>query len=244
MLFFWFNDQVAQAKAALVTGAGSGIGRAAAMRLAELGYCVSLVGRSEAKLRETAAVCGSAATLVSPADLLDPQACAAAVGQAVDRFGRLDALCNIAGWAQLASIARTTDQQWRAMLDTNLSAVFYLTRAVWPTFASQRSGVVVNVSSMASMDPFPGFAAYATAKAGLNMLTRITASEGAAIGLRAVVVAPGAVETPMLRSAFDERAIPRSATLDPRAVADLICRCVTGERSFTSGEVIPIVPSS
>jgi NAD(P)-dependent dehydrogenase (short-subunit alcohol dehydrogenase family) len=98
------------------------------------------------------------------------------------------------------------------------------------------------VSSMASIDPFPGFAAYAAAKAGLNMLTHVTAREGAAIGLKAVAIAPGAVETPMLRSAFDERAIPRHAALSPQAVASLIADCITGRRAFQPGEVIQIVP--
>ena len=234
---------MAEIPAALVTGAGSGIGRATALRLAGRGYAVALVGRTGSKLGETAAACPGGQTLEISADLADPAACISAVKQMVQRFGRIDALCNIAGWAKLASIANTTNEQWRTTLDTNLSAVFYLTRAAWPNFERQRRGVIVNVSSMASIDPFPGFAAYATAKAGLNMLTRISAREGTAIGVTTVCIAPGAVETPMLRSAFDETAIPRHATLDPDTIAELICGCITGERPFTSGEVIPIVPS-
>ena len=226
---------------ALVSGAGSGIGRATAERLSALGYAVALVGRTAGKLEETAGrLTGN--VLVHRADLRDPQSCAGAVQATADRFGRLDALCNVAGWARLTSLAAASDELWRTMLDTNLSSAFYLTRAAWPLFERQRAGVVVNVSSMASIDPFPGLGIYATAKAALNMLTRITATEGAAIGLRAVSIAPGAVETPMLRSAFDEQVIPRGAALDPSQVAELIADCITGRRRFDPGEVITIVP--
>lgn len=231
---------------AIVTGAGSGIGRVTAIRLAAEGYRLFLLGRDPEKLRRTVAELGTRnserGTEQGTADLTDPLQCQAAVDAAVERFGRIDALCNIAGYAGLAPIAETTDELWRTTLDTNMGGPFYMTRAAWAVFERQGSGVVVNVSSMASLDPFPGFAAYAAAKAGLNMLTRITASEGAAIGVRAVTIAPGAVETPMLRGLFDERAIPRSRVLDPARVAEVIADCVTGRRAFEPGEVIPITP--
>ena len=83
---------------------------------------------------------------------------------------------------------------------------------------------MVNVSSMASIDPFPGFATYAAAK----------------IGVKAVAVAPGAVETPMLRSMFNEQMIPKDKALSPEQVAKIITDCITGERAFTSGETIAV----
>ena len=114
----------------------------------------------------------------------------------------------------------------------------HLTAMVWPTFRERGGGIIVNVSSMASVDPFPGFSIYAAAKTGLNMFTQVTADEGKTLGISAVAVAPGAVETPMLRSLFDEQTIPVENTLPPQRIADVICDCITGDRSFESGETI------
>ncbi len=258
---------------AIVTGAGSGIGRATALRLAAMGHRLTLVGRTESKLRETAkliAGCHGPAVaqrrqiraqtnehgpgsqdsarpvasdvLILPADLSDPKSCQQVIEQTVDAFGRLDALCNIAGLAAMASIGRTEPKLWDQILTANLHAAAYLTHFAWPVFDRQKSGFIANVSSMASIDPFPGFSAYATAKAGLNMFTRITASEGEPIGLRAVGIAPGAVETPMLRALFDEKAIAPHAALDPDKVAQLICDCLTGHRVFKNGQTLTIIP--
>jgi len=228
-------------QAAIVTGAGSGIGRAAALQLAEAGWAVTLVGRTEAKLRQTAAAIGDERrVLVHAADLVDSDACGAVVTAAVERFGRLDALINCAGYAAVASIAQTTDAIWRQSLDANLSATFYLTRAAMPALAQQGGGFVGNVSSMAAFDPFPGFAAYAPAKAAVNMLTLITAREGAAVGVAALAVAPGAVETPMLRGLFDASVIPPGKTLDPADVAAVLTAAALGQRDFISGSVVEL----
>ncbi|MBI1372825.1 MAG: SDR family NAD(P)-dependent oxidoreductase [Phycisphaera sp.] len=231
---------------AIVTGAGSGIGRAVALRLARAGWSVALAGRTDATLRETAEAIREATgngvdTLIQPTDVADATQCEAMIATVEARYGRIDAVVHSAGFVAMASLAATDASTWRQSIDVNLSAAMYLTHHAWRLFRKQRSGVVVNVSSMASVDPFPGLGAYATAKAGLNMLTRVTATEGAEIGVRAVAVAPGAVETPMLRGLFDEAAIPRSATLAPDDVAELIVGCVTGERDFVSGQTITIV---
>ncbi len=226
---------------AIITGAGSGIGRATAIALSEAGYAVVLAGRDEAKLGETAAKIGGAAmVLIQPTDVCDPVACAALVNTAADQYGRIDALVNNAGFGLLTSITQIDDATWRQILDTNLSAALYLTRAAWPIFRTQRRGVVVNVSSMSSIDPYPGLGLYGVAKIGLNMLTKITADEGAAAGIRAVAIAPGAVDTPMLRSVFDYKSIPKGAALEPADVAAVIRDCITGKRKFEPAELITV----
>jgi NAD(P)-dependent dehydrogenase (short-subunit alcohol dehydrogenase family) len=91
---------------------------------------------------------------------------------------------------------------------------------------------------MASIDPFPGLSVYAASKVGLNMFTTCTAKEGAELGVRAVSIALGAVETPMLRGLFDESQLPREKALDPAEVAALIAECVTGKRAFEPGELL------
>jgi NAD(P)-dependent dehydrogenase (short-subunit alcohol dehydrogenase family) len=230
-------------RVALVTGAGSGIGRAVARALAAEGWALALAGRTESKLQATAEGLGEGiATVVCAGDVSNPADCGRIVAAVQDRFGRLDALINVAGIAELASIAQTTPQVWRRAVDTNLSSVIELTRLSWPLFDKNTEPcVVVNVSSMASIDPFDGFAAYGAAKVGVNLFTLVTAREGEAIGLKAYCVAPGAVETPLLRSLFGTDLLPEDAALSPAEVATVIVDCVTGREEYENGGVIELV---
>ncbi len=230
---------------ALVTGAGSGIGRQTAILLTEAGCRVALASRSDEPLEQTARLAGERAEAddccaVIPTDVCDPKSCADLVDRTVECFGRLDVVVHVAGYAVLRTTQQNTPDEWRRTIDTNLSAAVYLTAAAWPHLRDQGRGVIVNVSSMASADPFPQFSMYAAAKSGLNMFTLCTAREGESVGVRAVCVAPGAVETPMLRSLFDETKLPRSRTLDPARVAEVIRDCALGRRSFKSGETIQL----
>jgi len=228
-------------KIAIVTGAGSGIGRAVSVQLGAAGYCVVLVSRSRDKLLETAEqVKGD--TFVYPADISDAKAVGMLIEDVSASFGRVDALVHNAGFAELQAIDQITSDSWRKTVDVNLSAAVLLSAAVWPIFKKQQSGTIVNVSSMATIDPFPGLSAYAAAKIGVNLFTQCTANEGEPFGVRAVAIAPGAVETPMLRANFDESVIPAENALSPDAVAEVIVGCITGDRDFTNGETI-VVPS-
>lgn len=229
-------------KVAIVTGGGSGIGRAVALQLAESGYRIALTGRTGARLEETAAqINGSppeAEPIVFPADVSVPAQVHELVEHVVAQAGRIDALVNVAGFAGLRTIEQTDPDFWQRMIDVNLSSVVHLTREAWPHLVSEPGRIVVNISSMASRDPFPGFAAYAAAKAAVNMFTLVTAREGKRAGLRSVCIAPGAVETDMLRSMFDEKTLPSDQALSPDEVARLIVDCITGRRSFDSGQTI------
>ena len=234
---------MSEAKVAVVTGAGSGVGRATAILLGQAGYAVALVGRRKEPLEETAGMIGrggGAEAAVISADVSQPEPAQRAIAQAQARFGRIDALANVAGYAQLGPIDAITPPDWRQTIDTNLSSIVYLTTAVWPIFRRQHQGVVVNVSSMASLDPFPGFAMYASAKAAVNMFTRCSAREGEPLGVKVVAVAPGAVETPMLRAVFDQKTIPPEKALAPEQVGAVIRDCITGTRGFHSGETIQL----
>ncbi len=221
----------------IITGAGSGIGCATAVELARLGYRTVLVGRTEATLRQTAQLIGDAA-LVVPADVTQLADVDAVIARTLSQFGRIDALVNNAGVAPVLSIEQTTPKIWHEVIDTNLSAAFYLCCAVWPTFKRQGSGVIVNISSMAARDPFAGFLAYGAAKAALNNFGLSLAREGAAIGVRVHTIAPGAVETPMFRKLLSPQAFPTENTLSPEEVARVVAQCVAGDLRYTSGEVI------
>jgi len=230
-------------RVAIVTGAGSGIGRATGILLAKAGYHLTLVGRSRDKLEETADLAAQTAApgvvcLVAPTDLCEVTSTRNLAQQTLERFGQLDAIANVAGDAPLMPIEKITPEAWRGCIDVNLSAVVHLTASAWPIFRAQGGGVIVNVSSMASIDPYPELAIYAAAKAGLNMFTQCTAREGQEIGVKAVAIAPGAVETPMLRGLFNETELPPSKTLDPAEVAEVIMDCITGDRAFEPGETI------
>lgn len=222
---------------AIITGAGRGIGRAAAVELAGRGYRLALVARTVEHLEQTRQVTGGDALVVA-ADVTRVEAVDAAVARTLDRFGRLDVLVNNAGMAPVRSIEQMTPEEWHATIDTNLSAVFYLCRAAWPAFVRQKGGVVVNVSSVAARDPFPGFLAYGTAKAALNLFGAALAREGEPIGVRVHTVAPAATETEMLRQVLSKEQYPTEKTLDPADVARVIGQCVAGDLRYTSGEVI------
>ena len=234
---------MADTPVAIVTGASSGVGRDAALLLAEAGYAVALLARRAEKLNETAQQITeqtpTASVTCQPTDVTDPEAAQRAVEAVLDAHGRVDALVNAAGDAPLQPIEKISDEVYRRCIDSNLSGVVYLTRAVWPTLQKQRSGCIVNISSMASIDPFKGFNIYAAAKAGVNLFTRCCADEARG-QVKAVAVAPGAIETPMLRANFSEKALPKDKTLDPSEVAQVVVDCITGRREFTNGETIQV----
>jgi NAD(P)-dependent dehydrogenase (short-subunit alcohol dehydrogenase family) len=229
---------VSDAPVAIVTGAGSGIGRCASTHLAKAGYRVALVGRREEALIETQGLIDGPETLVLPVDVSDAAQAASVVVRTVETWGRLDALVNNAGAAPLEPIEKTSEYLLLSTFAVNAFGPAHLIAQAWPVFKRQESGCVVNVSTAGTADPFPGFFAYAASKAALESMTRSVMREGAAYGIRAFSVAPGAVETELLRGLFDEDAVPSSAALAPDDVAAAICDCVLGRRDADAGTVI------
>jgi NAD(P)-dependent dehydrogenase (short-subunit alcohol dehydrogenase family) len=238
-------------RVALISGAGSGIGRATALLLAAAGWRVAIMGRRVDALEETATSIGDAEdsrVLILTGDVSIAEQAAAAVEQTVARFGRIDAVVNNAGSAPLAPIDKTTPEMLRECFAVNAIAAGYVIAASWPVFRRQAEeakaqgeaarATVVNVSSMATRDPFAGFFAYAAAKASVNLMALSCAKEGRAIGVRGFAVAPGAVETPMLRANFPEKMIPKAKALAPEDVARIIVACINGERDAENGQVI------
>jgi len=224
----------------IITGAGSGVGRDLALLMAEAGYTCVLAARTQSKLDETAQMLADevpgAQTLAVPTDVADPAQVQGLIDATLKHFGRIDALANVAGYAPLQPIARIDDDTLRRCTAVNFDAVVYTTRAVWPTFKASKSGTICNVSSMGAFDPFTGFNIYGAAKAAVNIFTKATADEGKRIGVNAYAIAPGAIETPMLRENFSEKAIPTDNTLDPATVAAAIRDCLTGKTDMHSGE--------
>jgi NAD(P)-dependent dehydrogenase (short-subunit alcohol dehydrogenase family) len=181
---------------ALVTGAGRGIGRAIARRLAAAGAGVTVVARTASDLdrlvREITAADGRA--FAFPGDVRDPQVCAAAVARAVEAHGRLQILVNNAGIGGHAPVADTSDEHWERILDTNLTAVFRLTRAALPHLV-RGGGHVFMISSLAGQNPIAGMAAYCASKAALDHFARCLMLEVRHQGVKVTTIAPGSVAT-------------------------------------------------
>jgi NAD(P)-dependent dehydrogenase (short-subunit alcohol dehydrogenase family) len=222
---------------AIVTGAGTGIGRATCLMLAEQGYALTLVGRREHKLEAVSDEIDQQ-TQVIAADLLEPSAASAIVSTAADRWGRIDCLVNNAGAVELAPIDQTADDLLQRTFEVNTFSPARLIAAAWPIFVGQERGCVINVSSMATADPFPGLSVYAAAKSALESLTRSIVNEGRELGITAYTIAPGAVETPMLRSLWNEDDLPPSQAAAPDEIAQAIVDCVMGRRKEDVGATI------
>lgn len=235
-----------QSPVALVTGAGSGIGRETAQRLSAEGYRVALSGRRADKLTETGRTL-SADWIAIPTDLADAPQVERMVDLAAGKWGRLDAIVNNAGWSAAATIPRSDAAFIQHVFAVNAIAPAIIISRAWPTLEKQaraegKGGVIVNVSSMATIDPFDALYAYAAAKASVNLLAKSVANSGRKLGIRGFAVAPGAVETDLLRSMFPKTSLPESKTLAPAAVADVILACVLGRRDAENGATI-LVPS-
>jgi NAD(P)-dependent dehydrogenase (short-subunit alcohol dehydrogenase family) len=240
-------------KTAIVTGATSGIGRAAARAFAQEGASVVLVGRDEAALgeveREITAAGGRAASC--RADVTAAGAPELIVRTALDRFGSIDVLVNGAGILATGTIEATTDDAWDEMMAVNLRAPFRLMRAAAPHLATRR-GTIVNVSSVNGLRSFPGVLAYCVSKAAVDQLTRCAALELAPLGVRVNAVNPGVTVTNLhRRSGMDESQyaafLERSKTTHPlgRAgvpddVAAMILFLASDRASWMTGETIPI----
>jgi NAD(P)-dependent dehydrogenase (short-subunit alcohol dehydrogenase family) len=183
-------------KVALVTGAAAGLGQATAIRLAELGASVAIVDVVTAGLDETAAAIHALGgkALALPLDLSVRVNCSDAVEQTIREFGRLDALCNIAGVMLPGATTEITDEEWDLTMRVNLEAPFFTIRAAIPHLLEAK-GAVVNVTSCAAFQGQAYFAAYCATKSGLTNMTKALAMEYMHQPIRFNAVAPGGMMT-------------------------------------------------
>ncbi|MCW1403412.1 SDR family oxidoreductase [Novosphingobium sp. MW5] len=181
-------------KAALVTGAASGLGRATALRLAKAGANLFLVDVNAEGLAETAGLISGVEVEIRPVDLSDAGACRAAVEAAKARFGRLDALCNVAGLIYLANTPEMPLDQFERTINVNLNAVFHLSAAAIPHLL-EVNGAIVNVASSAAFIGEAYAAAYCASKWGVVGMTKAMAMEYSKKPIRINAVAPGGMVT-------------------------------------------------
>lgn len=227
----------------IVTGAGSGIGAACARMLAARGHAVVLVGRRHDRLEHTRASMEEPSRHLSlAADIADSGLAYEVVDRAVQAFGRIDALVLCAGSAPHKPIDQTSEEVLEEAFFVNAFGPAFLITRAWTQFKAQRSGRVVLVSTLGTVDPFPGFFAYAAAKSACDSFVRSIKTEGRAIGVKGFAVNPGAVETAMLRRNFSEKLVPAHRALPPEHVAEIVVACACGERDEDNGKAI-MVPS-
>jgi 3-oxoacyl-[acyl-carrier protein] reductase len=236
-------------KAAIVTGASRGIGAAIAKRLAACGAAVvvNYSGSAEAAADVVAGIeaAGGRAIAVQ-ADVSDPAGAATLVDAAVEAFGSLDVLVNNAGIARDGLVVRMSDEDWKAVIDTNLSGVFYTTRAAAKVMMKQRSGSIVNITSVIGLVGNAGQANYAAAKAGVIGLTKSVGRELASRNIRVNAVAPGFIETDMTSklsesvcdAARAQIAVGRFGT--PEDVAAAVAFLASEDASYVTGQVLAV----
>jgi NADP-dependent 3-hydroxy acid dehydrogenase YdfG len=214
---------------AVVTGASGGIGLATARRLAALGAEVAMIARREALLREEAARLGPAA-LALPCDVADAAAVARVTAALDARWGAApDVVVNNAGVFALAPVHETTLADFRAALDVNLVAPFLFVRAFLPGMLARGAGHVVTVGSVADRHAFPENGAYAASKFGARALHEVLRAELRGSGVRATLVSPGPVDTPLWDAVSPDGRpgfTPRAEMLPADAVADAVAWAV------------------
>jgi 3-oxoacyl-[acyl-carrier protein] reductase len=225
-------------KVCIITGASRGIGLATALRFAKNGYAIAALARGESDLNDAARQIRDSGGACEPivADVGLEGDATRAIDTALDKLGRIDVLINNAGAAPPSPVVEMATGDFDRAVSANIASVFYMTRAAWPALVKQGGGVIVNVSSRASVDPFPGLAVYGACKAWVNLFTQATAGEGKPHGIRVFAVAPGGVETGMFRELFPD--YPAENVLQPDDVAKVIEAVCDPRMNYTSGQTV------
>ena len=242
-----------QGKVCVITGASSGIGRAAARLFAENGSTVVALGRNERELKllrdETRRTNGTLKLQI--ADVLETTQVEKVINDCIETFGQIDVLVNAAGIILNGSIENTTLDDWDKMMNINLRAVFYMMQKCVPHLEKTK-GTIVNVSSVAGLRAFPNVLAYCVSKAAIDQLTRCSALELALKGIRVNAVNPGVVVTGLHKRAgmaaedyenfleHSKKTHPIGRVGEPREVAELIYYLASEKASWITGATYEI----
>ena len=235
-------------KVAIVTGAGQGIGREIALTFAREGAKVAAADIKAETASETAAEAAAAGgvSIALETDVSDAEAVAAAVDNVIDRFGRIDILVNNAGVTSDGLIIKMSDESWDRVLKINLKGAFNFTKAVARPMMKQRSGRIINISSVVGLMGNAGQANYAASKAGLIGLTKSVAKELASRGINVNAIAPGFISTRMTEKIPAEirdkmlSHIPRGSFGEPADVAGAALFLASDLSGYITGQVIVV----
>ena len=226
----------------VITGGTSGVGLATAIQFAKRGDNVAICGRDQARLDTARAKIEAESTgvniLTFETDLTQSHSGAGFIEYCATEFSSLDVLVNNASFAPCAPIDEMADDVIDACININVRSIYSATRAAWKWMKSQQSGIIINLSSTAAVDPFPGFSLYGSTKAWIELFTVAIANEGREHNIRSYCIRPGAVETPMLRGLFAD--FPAEQCVSPEAVARLIDLTCHPGLSYSSGQTIKV----
>ena len=231
-------------RTALITGASSGIGKATALAFAKAGINLALLGRSEDKLTAVAqaATAIGVTAKVYLVDLTQLDRVSTKIAAIAADFDNLDILINNAGMAYTRSMGDTPLADWQRVIDLNLTSVFQCIQGILPHMRQRQSGIIVNISSIASKQVFPNWGAYSVSKFGLMALTQAIAGEERSNVIRVSAVCPGSVDTPLWDTDTVQGDFDRSAMLTAEMVAQGILYTVLAPAGAVVEELI-IMPS-
>ncbi|MBI3040586.1 MAG: 3-oxoacyl-[acyl-carrier-protein] reductase [Chloroflexi bacterium] len=236
-------------RVAIVTGSSRGIGRAIALKLAEVGATVVITGSSDAATVDSVAEEVRAMNRQSLAILVDVSLSSDVdrmVAETVATYGRLDILVNNAGITRDQLVLRMSDEDWDKVLNVNLKSVFLCTRAVLRHMLKQRWGRIISITSIVALTGNAGQANYASAKAGIIGFTRTIAREVASRGITANAIAPGFIETRMTQRLGEKQRqeltgrIPLGYLGTPRDVAEAVAFLASEEARYITGQVLNV----
>jgi meso-butanediol dehydrogenase / (S,S)-butanediol dehydrogenase / diacetyl reductase len=236
-----------EGKVIVITGAGSGIGAGTARRFLDEGAFVTLNGRREHKLQETVAAFDSTKSLVHPGDVSDERYLKRLVEDTVTRFGKIDVFVNNAGMATFGPFERTTTQDWRKVMATDLDSVYFGAREALPHLLKTK-GSLINVSSVSGLGGDWGLSSYNAAKGAVTNFTRSLALEYGSRGVRINAVAPSLTSTEAtadlersaeVMAAFRDR-LPIGRAATPEEVAAVITFLASEDARFINGVILPV----
>ena len=243
-----FRADLLSGKTAIVTGASRGIGAAIAHRLCEAGANVVLCSRSAESVAEIADTLQDKGytTFSMAADISEKTDVEALIEKTIEQFSQIDILVNNAGITRDTLLMRLKDEDWDVVLQTNLTGTMYCTRAVLRPMIRQKSGRIINISSVVGLAGNAGQANYAAAKAGIIGLTKATAKEVGARGITVNAIAPGFITTDMtaqIPEANQEQLlemIPLREFGHPEDVADAVCFLASGAARYITGQILQV----
>jgi NAD(P)-dependent dehydrogenase (short-subunit alcohol dehydrogenase family) len=236
----------------VITGGSSGIGLATARLMRRSGYRIAICGRGAEQLsaahEELVAIKqdnprepqndGDQNVLAVQVDLDDAQQATEFIERAIEEFGTVDVFVNNAAMAPLEKFEDISADTFESLVNVNVRAGFYLTQRVWQQMIKSAGGTIINISSMAAVDPFPGFNLYGASKAWMDLLTQALAGEGESHDIRICSIRPGAVETPLLRRLFPD--FPSDQCVSPERIAQMVLDCVRDPHDYRSGQFFPV----
>jgi NAD(P)-dependent dehydrogenase (short-subunit alcohol dehydrogenase family) len=238
-------------KIAIVTGAGSGIGRACAIALAREGAKVALVGRRKERLEETAHECGGSAFVLA-ADVTKPNEVTRVVEQTLTHFGSLNVLLNNAGVLHVGTVEQITEEQWDQTFNVNVRGLWLLSRAVLPAMRKTEGGSIINMASVLGINGARNRAAYAASKGAVVLLTKCMAIDHGPERIRVNAICPSFVETELTAAVISKAPDPAAVRSEriavhpigrlgqPEDIAGMAVYLASDESAWVTGSVFPV----